>query len=153
MLLLMSVRVWNTNIGNICVSSRLFICILGPTWSNKTSKAFFRGRDSREERLNLVTMSKQNPELLDAGITAYFFFRDREKDLGKAPLVGFFDFFKVKKTLNVCSKMFFLENTVFDDAIFLVQIPGECRWDGSCLQVSLFDAGQQFGPKAGFTVL
>lgn len=73
----------------------------GPMWSNKTSKAFFRGRDSREERLNLVTMSKQNPELLDAGITAYFFFRDREKDLGKAPLVGFFDFFKYKYQVNV----------------------------------------------------
>lgn len=64
-------------------------------WSDKTEKAFFRGRDSREERLRLVAMSKENPELLDAGITAYFFFRDREKDLGKAPLVGFFDFFKV----------------------------------------------------------
>ncbi len=67
----------------------------GPVWADKTEKAFFRGRDSREERLQLVTMSKENPELLDAGITAYFFFRDREKDLGKAPMVGFFDFFKV----------------------------------------------------------
>ncbi|XP_016151500.1 protein O-glucosyltransferase 3 [Sinocyclocheilus grahami] len=73
----------------------------GPVWSDKTEKAFFRGRDSREERLRLVTMSKENPELLDAGITAYFFFRDREKDLGKAPLVGFFDFFKYKYQVNV----------------------------------------------------
>lgn len=66
-------------------------------WSNKTDKAFFRGRDSREERLHLVTLSKDNPQLLDAGITAYFFFRQQEKELGKAPLVGFFDFFKVRK--------------------------------------------------------
>ncbi|XP_059382901.1 protein O-glucosyltransferase 3 [Carassius carassius] len=73
----------------------------GPVWSDKTEKAFFRGRDSREERLRLVTMSKDNPELLDAGITAYFFFSDREKDLGKAPLVGFFDFFKYKYQVNV----------------------------------------------------
>ncbi|XP_073680845.1 protein O-glucosyltransferase 3 [Garra rufa] len=73
----------------------------GPVWSDKMDKAFFRGRDSREERLRLVTMSKENPELLDAGITAYFFFRDREKDLGKAPLVGFFDFFKYKYQVNV----------------------------------------------------
>lgn len=73
----------------------------GPVWSDKTEKAFFRGRDSREERLRLVAMSKENPELLDAGITAYFFFRDREKDLGKAPLVGFFDFFKYKYQVNV----------------------------------------------------
>ncbi|XP_051955378.1 protein O-glucosyltransferase 3 [Xyrauchen texanus] len=73
----------------------------GPVWSNKLGKAFFRGRDSREERLQLVTMSQENPELLDAGITAFFFFREREKDLGKAPLVGFFDFFKYKYQVNV----------------------------------------------------
>ncbi|XP_077052615.1 protein O-glucosyltransferase 3 [Siphateles boraxobius] len=73
----------------------------GPVWSDKTAKAFFRGRDSREERLRLVTMSKENPELLDAGITAFFFFREREKELGKTPLVGFFDFFKYKYQMNV----------------------------------------------------
>ncbi|CAF95403.1 unnamed protein product, partial [Tetraodon nigroviridis] len=69
----------------------------GPPWMNKTARAFFRGRDSREERLHLVSISKKNPELLDAGITAWFFFRDEEKRVGKAPLVGFFDFFKVRQ--------------------------------------------------------
>lgn len=73
----------------------------GPPWANKTERAFFRGRDSREERLHLVSLSKQNPELLDAGITGWFFFRDREKHVGKAPLVGFFDFFKYKYQVNV----------------------------------------------------
>ncbi|KAI1903134.1 hypothetical protein AGOR_G00024080 [Albula goreensis] len=73
----------------------------GPTWVNKTEQAFFRGRDSREERLFLVTLSKKNPELLDAGITGYFFFREKEKELGKAPLVGFFHFFKYKYQVNV----------------------------------------------------
>ncbi|XP_026851682.2 protein O-glucosyltransferase 3 isoform X1 [Electrophorus electricus] len=73
----------------------------GPAWANKTSQAFFRGRDSREERLNLVAMSQKHPDLLDAGITAFFFFREREKELGKAPLVGFFDFFKFKYQVNV----------------------------------------------------
>ncbi|XP_037539292.1 protein O-glucosyltransferase 3 [Nematolebias whitei] len=73
----------------------------GPPWANKTERAFFRGRDSREERLQLVSLSKKNPELLDAGITAWFFFRDREKDVGKAPLIGFFDFFKYKYQVNV----------------------------------------------------
>ncbi|XP_029008283.1 protein O-glucosyltransferase 3 [Betta splendens] len=73
----------------------------GPTWANKTELAFFRGRDSREERLQLVSMSKKNPELLDAGITGWFFFREREKYVGKAPLVGFFDFFKYKYQVNV----------------------------------------------------
>lgn len=73
----------------------------GPPWTNKTSKAFFRGRDSREERLQLVALSKKRPELLDAGITGWFFFRDREKQVGKAPLVGFFDFFKYKYEVNI----------------------------------------------------
>ncbi|XP_027961806.1 protein O-glucosyltransferase 3 isoform X4 [Eumetopias jubatus] len=73
----------------------------GPSWMNKTEKAFFRGRDSREERLQLVQLSKENPELLDAGITGYFFFQEKEKELGKAKLIGFFDFFKYKYQVNV----------------------------------------------------
>ncbi|XP_019733677.1 protein O-glucosyltransferase 3 [Hippocampus comes] len=73
----------------------------GSSWVNKTNRAFFRGRDSREERLQLVSLSKKHPELLDAGITGWFFFRDREKHVGKAPLVGFFDFFKYKYQVNV----------------------------------------------------
>lgn len=71
----------------------------GPFWDNKTEQALFRGRDSREERLYLVKLSKENPELLDAGITGYFFFREKEKELGKVPLMGFFDFFKVVSKL------------------------------------------------------
>ncbi|XP_053166953.1 protein O-glucosyltransferase 3 isoform X2 [Hemicordylus capensis] len=73
----------------------------GPVWDNKTEQGFFRGRDSREERLLLVQLSKENPELLDAGITGYFFFREKEKELGKAPLMGFFDFFKYKYQVSI----------------------------------------------------
>ncbi|XP_066475946.1 protein O-glucosyltransferase 3 isoform X1 [Tiliqua scincoides] len=73
----------------------------GPVWDNKTEQGFFRGRDSREERLQLVQLSKENPELLDAGITGYFFFREKEKELGRAPLMGFFDFFKYKYQVNI----------------------------------------------------
>nr|XP_036876105.1 protein O-glucosyltransferase 3 isoform X2 [Manis javanica] len=73
----------------------------GPSWINKTEKAFFRGRDSREERLQLVQLSKENPQLLDAGITGYFFFQEKENELGKAKLIGFFDFFKYKYQVNV----------------------------------------------------
>ncbi|KAK5868113.1 hypothetical protein PBY51_012551 [Eleginops maclovinus] len=73
----------------------------GPPWMNKTNQAFFRGRDSREERLQLVSQSKKIPELLDAGITGWFFFREREKLVGKVPLVGFFDFFKYKYQVNI----------------------------------------------------
>ncbi|XP_053241762.1 protein O-glucosyltransferase 3 isoform X3 [Podarcis raffonei] len=73
----------------------------GPAWDNKTEQGFFRGRDSREERLQLVQLSKENPELLDAGITGYFFFREKEAELGKAPLMGFFDFFKYKYQVSI----------------------------------------------------
>ncbi|XP_069747395.1 protein O-glucosyltransferase 3 isoform X2 [Narcine bancroftii] len=73
----------------------------GPSWSNKTQQAFWRGRDSSEERLKLVRISRNNPDLLDAGITAYFFFREEEKALGKAQLISFFDFFKYKYQVNV----------------------------------------------------
>ncbi|XP_015270300.1 PREDICTED: KDEL motif-containing protein 2 [Gekko japonicus] len=73
----------------------------GPVWENKTERGFFRGRDSREERLWLAQLSKENPELLDAGITSYFFFREKERELGKAPLMGFFDFFKYKYQVSV----------------------------------------------------
>lgn len=74
--------------------------LIGPFWENKTKQALFRGRDSREERLYLVKLSRKNPELLDAGITGYFFFREKEKELGKVPLMGFFDFFKVASKLQ-----------------------------------------------------
>lgn len=74
--------------------------LVGPFWENKTERALFRGRDSREERLHLVKLSKENPELLDAGITGYFFFREKEKELGKVQLMGFFDFFKVASKLQ-----------------------------------------------------
>ncbi|KAL8191033.1 UNVERIFIED_CONTAM: KDEL motif-containing protein 2 [Gekko kuhli] len=73
----------------------------GPVWENKTEQGFFRGRDSREERLRLAQLSKENPELLDAGITSYFFFREEERELGKVPLMGFFDFFKYKYQVSV----------------------------------------------------
>lgn len=42
-----------------------------------------------------MQLSKEHPQLLDAGITGYFFFPEKEKELGKAKLIGFFDFFKV----------------------------------------------------------
>uniref|UniRef100_A0A7M4F5L8 Protein O-glucosyltransferase 3 n=1 Tax=Crocodylus porosus TaxID=8502 RepID=A0A7M4F5L8_CROPO len=67
----------------------------GPFWKNETERALFRGRDSREEHLELVNLSKEHPELLDAAITGYFFFQEKEKELRKAQLMGFFDFFKV----------------------------------------------------------
>ena len=71
-------------------------------WNNKIEKAFFRGRDSRQERLDLVEISQKHPELVDAAITAYFFFKiDEEKHGKKGHHVPFYDFFKNKYQINI----------------------------------------------------
>jgi len=70
-------------------------------WSEKTEKLFWRGRDSRQERLDLVRLAKKHPESMNASITAFFFFRDQEKDLGREPYVSFFDFFNYKYQMNI----------------------------------------------------
>lgn len=64
-------------------------------WKDRLPKAFFRGRDSSKERLKLVRRAKEYPEMIDAGITRYFFFRDEESRLGTKESISFFDFFKV----------------------------------------------------------
>ncbi|WAR13233.1 PLGT2-like protein [Mya arenaria] len=49
-------------------------------WTEKEEKGFWRGRDSRQERLDLVVMSRENPDDLDAKMTRMFFFKhDQEK--------------------------------------------------------------------------
>lgn len=68
----------------------------GPPWSEKNATAFWRGRDSRQERLELVKLSRAHPDLIDAAFTNFFFFKHDESLYG--PLVkhvSFFDFFKV----------------------------------------------------------
>ncbi|XP_067934132.1 protein O-glucosyltransferase 3-like isoform X2 [Watersipora subatra] len=72
-----------------------------PSWHDKLSKALFRGRDSRKERLELVKLSKtgDNSKLIDAGITAFFFF-PKDESLS-AERINFFDFFKYKYQLNI----------------------------------------------------
>lgn len=68
----------------------------GPTWKNKTPKAFWRGRDSRQERLDLVIMGRKKPELYDVALTNFFFFPYDESKYGpKVKHISFFDFFKV----------------------------------------------------------
>ena len=67
-----------------------------PKWKNKDEIAFFRGRDSRQERLNLAAMSLKHSDLIDAKITRYFFFKKDVKKYGEtAQHISFFDFFKV----------------------------------------------------------
>lgn len=73
-------------------------------WKEKEGKVFFRGRDSNRLRLLLVLYSKEQPELIDAGLTNFFFFRE-EEDLQKygpkVPHISLFDFFKYKYLINI----------------------------------------------------
>lgn len=73
-----------------------------PSWNEKVSKAFWRGRDARPERLRLIEMARDHPEMVDAGLTNFFFYRDQEVTHGpKTPSINFFDFFKYKYQLNI----------------------------------------------------
>jgi hypothetical protein len=65
-------------------------------WSDREPKAFWRGRDSRRERLKLIEIARKHPDLFNASLTNFFFFRDEEHIYGpKEKHVSFFDFFKV----------------------------------------------------------
>lgn len=65
-------------------------------WLVKEPKAFWRGRDSRRERLDLVKMGRKYPQLFNASLTNFFFFRDEEHEYEpKSPHISFFDFFDV----------------------------------------------------------
>lgn len=74
----------------------------GLLWENKIEQLFWRGRDSRRERLDLIDISRKHPELFNVSITNFFFFRDEMDKYGPAQNhVSFFNFFKVKtKKLN-----------------------------------------------------
>lgn len=66
-------------------------------WADKDPRAFFRGRDSNQARLDLVKRHRKDTTLFDVGIVAWFFFNHDEKVYGPvAKRVGFDDFFKVR---------------------------------------------------------
>lgn len=68
----------------------------GRLWNEKIDKAFWRGRDSRRERLNLIDIGRANPDLFNVSLTNFFFFRDEEATYGpKAAHISFMDFFQV----------------------------------------------------------
>lgn len=72
------------------------------SWSEKEPKAFWRGRDSRRERLHLIDIARKNPNLLNASLTNFFFFRNEESTYGpKSTHVSLFDFFNYKYQINV----------------------------------------------------
>uniref|UniRef100_A0A915BQ13 Glycosyl transferase CAP10 domain-containing protein n=1 Tax=Parascaris univalens TaxID=6257 RepID=A0A915BQ13_PARUN len=45
-------------------------------WRKKKDTAVFRGRDSSKLRLEVAMLSKKHPDLIEAGITRYFFFNE-----------------------------------------------------------------------------
>lgn len=71
-------------------------------WNEKKSKGFFKGRDSRRERLELVTLAKKYPDLLNCTITNFFFFKDEISIYGpKTEHIPFTDFFQYKYQINI----------------------------------------------------
>lgn len=71
-------------------------------WSEKINKAFWRGRDSRRERLDLIDLARSNPDLFNASLTNFFFFRDEEEKYGpKVAHISFLEFFEYKYQINI----------------------------------------------------
>jgi len=71
-------------------------------WEEKIPKLFWRGRDSRTERLDLIKLGREHPDLFNVSLTNFFFFRDKENIYGpKAQHVSFFKFFDYKYQLNI----------------------------------------------------
>ncbi|KAL5467022.1 hypothetical protein EMCRGX_G031189 [Ephydatia muelleri] len=71
-------------------------------WDERAPKAFFRGRDSNQARLDLVQRHHRDTENYDVGLTNYFFFPHKEELYGPiASYVGMSSFFKYKYQLNI----------------------------------------------------
>lgn len=69
-------------------------------WTNRIPKSFWRGRDSNYERLKLVNISREYPDLFNVSMTNFFFYRDKIDLYGpKVDHVSFFDFFDVINSL------------------------------------------------------
>lgn len=65
-------------------------------WQDKERKAFWRGRDSRRERLDLIDVGRIEADLFNVSLTNFFFFRDEEVKYGpKTPRISFMEFFRV----------------------------------------------------------
>lgn len=64
-------------------------------WKDRIPKGFWRGRDSNKERLKLIDIASENPELYNVSLTNFFFFRDKEQEYGKSEHISFFNFFDV----------------------------------------------------------
>ncbi|KAJ0181991.1 hypothetical protein K1T71_002713 [Dendrolimus kikuchii] len=71
-------------------------------WWQREEKAIWRGRDSRSERLKLVDIARDHPDLFNVSLTNFFFFREKENEYGpKQPHISFFKFFDYKYQVNI----------------------------------------------------
>lgn len=71
-------------------------------WTEKEEKCFWQGRDSSPERLQLISIARKHPELINASLTNFFFYKNEEHKYGpKAKHVSFFKFFDYKYQLNL----------------------------------------------------
>ncbi|CAH0558215.1 unnamed protein product [Brassicogethes aeneus] len=71
-------------------------------FENRIPKLFWRGRDSNRHRLDLILMSREHPELFNASLTNFFFYRDEEHIYGpKTEHVSFFRFFDYKYQIAI----------------------------------------------------
>lgn len=65
-------------------------------WEKKIEKLFWRGRDARRERLDLIDISRKHPDLFNVSLTNFFFFKNEIEKYGPAQShISFFQFFKV----------------------------------------------------------
>ena len=75
---------------------------VGPDWSEKVPIGFWRGRDSREQRLDLCRLSKSYPDKIDAKLTQTLFFNHVPSLYGDVTSrIPFKDFFDYKYQLSV----------------------------------------------------
>ncbi|XP_050309446.1 protein O-glucosyltransferase 2-like [Anthonomus grandis grandis] len=71
-------------------------------WEEREPKLFWRGRDSNQYRLDLITMAREVPDLFNVSLTNFFFYRDKEDIYGpKTDHVSFFKFSNYKYQLAI----------------------------------------------------
>nr|XP_022907429.1 KDEL motif-containing protein 1-like isoform X2 [Onthophagus taurus] len=70
-------------------------------WDERSPKMFWRGRDSNKNRLKLIDISRNHPDLFNVSLTNFFFFRDQEEYYGKQEYISFYKFFDYKYQLLI----------------------------------------------------
>ncbi|KRT79509.1 hypothetical protein AMK59_7400, partial [Oryctes borbonicus] len=90
------------NLGRVTLDMLSVQGNVNKRWSDRMPKAFWRGRDSNKERLQLISISKKYSNLFNVSLTNFFFFRDKEEIYGpKTDHVSFFSFFDYKYQINI----------------------------------------------------